>query len=1031
MAVPAGGQVTLVQLFSTRADGGSLMHVHGKGLVSSGVAVRHSALPSMPDCTPEVQAALAHDPAQLAKICAATPWLLPPRSPVFAYSGISDEEQLLALRSQPYRQYNRTISIFEFSRATAVLTQNCVYTLVRFAGVTNYLALTWTPGDHAACLDLNLPCWDVSRLLPWPVAGGYPPAASGSTSAGAGATSGSGSSDGEVAGGEEGGLAHFGSSDFNAITWLGPRVVAWLLERGYVVHSTDVDVAYSTKPLWASYLRYIEDGGADGTISQESSGGANTGNYVLLPTPAAKAFTRKWADAALPYKEINDQWGLGRLQDDTRGQSHTYCWLPSECDFRRKELGTNKNNTALLRYYQQPWTITHPDPCFLNNPDNIRSRPVDPCHYSSELVLYIHPICAGGEVKLESLKAARFWFVDDQPPPPPPPGEGNASQAASGSASAAAAAAAAAVAAATEGQSQQQQQHGSGLARLPPLRWRLPHVEDALWECVAAGMYPLAFTYLPLENGTHGNGTELAASEQGLLGTASGGGARQAGKVSALAAGLQLLGLSRSGIQGGGTQPCPAYEQLRAAKAEVEAARWAAEQALKRTAAAQIEVKAARQEVQAFLSQQGHQQHQEGTPAAADAAGEGAGVGGASQGVPSSASGSQHAWQEFEPQGFTPRGYQMPQECAKHQVLYPAAFDLLRPWMASGIHREDIDSCGVAPAATADFSTGEFTSGGHASRFRLLLWNNTLLVTSGGLRREGLRTGLDYFMLAQIQEAARRFGLPNMELVVGWADLVGIERREGGRLCPLLAFCKRPENYDILVPDGHFIQHMYDDWVERVTREDPIPWAQKEEKAVGRWHGYCPVVPPVDRHGNKMTCPRQDYQRHWNDTGGSFTSFQPEWMSLSQQRMFKYTLSTDGLGCSPRFQKVLATGQAVIKHDSISGGLIEFFYPALKPWLHYVPVGAEGTQEIDAIVQFLAANDDLARAIGREGQRFAATHLTAEGRLCYLKVLFEELAKLLRYETPPPETFPSHIPFDNEYNQYAKDQSDVGIRPEG
>ncbi len=76
-----------------------------------------------------------------------------------------------------------------------------------------------------------------------------------------------------------------------------------------------------------------------------------------------------------------------------------------------------------------------------------------------------------------------------------------------------------------------------------------------------------------------------------------------------------------------------------------------------------------------------------------------------------------------------------------------------------------------------------------------------------------------------------------------------------------------------------------------------------------RWHGYCPVVPPVDRHGNKMTCPRQDYQRHWNDTGGSFTSFQPEWMSLSQQRMFKYTLSTDGLGCSPRFQKVLATGQ--------------------------------------------------------------------------------------------------------------------------
>ncbi len=38
-----------------------------------------------------------------------------------------------------------------------------VYTLVRFTGVTNYLAVTGSPDDHEACLDLNLPCWDASR----------------------------------------------------------------------------------------------------------------------------------------------------------------------------------------------------------------------------------------------------------------------------------------------------------------------------------------------------------------------------------------------------------------------------------------------------------------------------------------------------------------------------------------------------------------------------------------------------------------------------------------------------------------------------------------------------------------------------------------------------------------------------------------------------------------------------------------------------------------------------------------------------
>ena len=50
--------------------------------------------------------------------------------------------------------------------------------------------------------------------------------------------------------------------------------------------------------------------------------------------------------------------------------------------------------------------------------------------------------------------------------------------------------------------------------------------------------------------------------------------------------------------------------------------------------------------------------------------------------------------------------------------------------------------------------------------------------------------------------------------------------------------------------------------------------------------------------------------------------------------------------------------------------------------------------------------------------------------LSLVQVLFEELSKLVRYTVPPPEAFPSHISFDEEYNKYAKDQSDVGLRPE-
>jgi hypothetical protein len=41
--------------------------------------------------------------------------------------------------------------------------------MVKFGGVRNYLVATWDPEDLAACADLNLPCADVTALLPEPM----------------------------------------------------------------------------------------------------------------------------------------------------------------------------------------------------------------------------------------------------------------------------------------------------------------------------------------------------------------------------------------------------------------------------------------------------------------------------------------------------------------------------------------------------------------------------------------------------------------------------------------------------------------------------------------------------------------------------------------------------------------------------------------------------------------------------------------------------------------------------------------------
>jgi len=94
--------------------------------------------------------------------------------------------------------------------------------------------------------------------------------------------------------------------------------------------------------------------------------------------------------------------------------------------------------------------------------------------------------------------------------------------------------------------------------------------------------------------------------------------------------------------------------------------------------------------------------------------------------------------------------------------------------------------------------------------------------------------------------------------------------------------------------------------------------------------------------------------------------------------------------------------QTIIKQES---DLYEWYYHALQPWVHYVPTGYNGipldhddkgknetdaqeagTVEIDRIVLFLRDHDHLARSIAANAQRFAATHLTSEGRYCYIKV---------------------------------------------
>lgn len=77
----------------------------------------------------------------------------------------------------------------------------------------------------------------------------------------------------------------------------------------------------------------------------------------------------------------------------------------------------------------------------------------------------------------------------------------------------------------------------------------------------------------------------------------------------------------------------------------------------------------------------------------------------------------------------------------------------------------------------------------------------------------------------------------------------------------------------------------------------------------------------------------------------------------------------------------------------------EFFYPALKPWVHYIPVSSGASKEdIARLIRFARANDDLVAEIAARGHAFVWNHLKMSDVECYWQYLLTEYGKLLRFK---------------------------------
>ncbi|GAB5357242.1 hypothetical protein AAMO2058_000357400 [Amorphochlora amoebiformis] len=108
---------------------------------------------------------------------------------------------------------------------------------------------------------------------------------------------------------------------------------------------------------------------------------------------------------------------------------------------------------------------------------------------------------------------------------------------------------------------------------------------------------------------------------------------------------------------------------------------------------------------------------------------------------------------------------------------------------------------------------------------------------------------------------------------------------------------------------------------------------------------------------------------------------------------YKYLFVIHGFGTAYRLRDHLASGLCSILHE---GKFTEWYYPLLKPWVHYVPL-REDMSNLESVLEWLKTHPDKGRQIGRNARKFYLDYLTFENISNYVYHLGSRLALVEKY----------------------------------
>jgi protein glucosyltransferase len=142
------------------------------------------------------------------------------------------------------------------------------------------------------------------------------------------------------------------------------------------------------------------------------------------------------------------------------------------------------------------------------------------------------------------------------------------------------------------------------------------------------------------------------------------------------------------------------------------------------------------------------------------------------------------------------------------------------------------------------------------------------------------------------------------------------------------------------------------------------PWSKKLSKAFFRGSRTTEERDPLvllSRKQPDLVDAQYTKNQAWRSDADTLGAKPAEEIKLEEHCKYKFLFNFRGVAASFRL-KHLFLCNSVVFH--VGDKWLEFFYDALKPWVHYIPV-KQDLSDAENLIQFVKENDKIAKEIAQ------------------------------------------------------------------